>query len=102
MQRIGRWTRVKAGAEEEYREWHGKVWPELLDLISQTGTKNYSIFVHGRDLFSYLEVEDWQASIDFLAQESVAQKWQELMAPLMDASDSLAPWELLEEVFHLD
>jgi L-rhamnose mutarotase len=102
MVRIARWTRVKAGCEAEYTEWHRKVWPELLALNSRAGIRNYSIYLRGRELFSYLEVDDWDAAMQFLGGQEVAQKWQELMAPLMDASDVLAPWERLEEVFHLD
>ena len=102
IQRFGRWTRLKAGAVEEYVEWHRKVWPEILDLTSKSGIRNYSIYIHGRELFSYFEVEDYQKAIDFLAKEPAAQRWQELMAPFMDAADPIAPWQPLEEVFHLD
>jgi len=102
MVRIARWTRVKAGCEAEYKKWHREVWPGLLALMSHAGIRNYSIYMHGRDLFSYLEVDDWDAAIQYLGQQEVAQRWQELMAPLMDASDALSPWLRIEEVFHTD
>ena len=102
MERIARRTCVKAGCEADYKEWHRKVWPQLLALICQSGIRNYSIYMHGRELFSYLEAEDWEAAVQFLGRQEVAQKWQELMAPYMDASDVLSPWQRLEEVFHLE
>jgi L-rhamnose mutarotase len=101
MVRIARWTRVRPGCEADYQKWHREVWPELLALNSRSGIRNYSIYMHGRDLFSYLEVDDWDAAMQYLGQQEVAQRWQELMAPLMDAPDLLSPWQL-EEVFHLD
>lgn len=102
MPRIGRRTRLKPDAIEAYKEWHRKLWPELRALISQSGIRNYTIYLSGNELFSYLEVEDWQRAIDFLSKQDIAQEWQQLMVPLMDASDPLAPWQVLEEVFHLD
>ena len=102
MERIGRWTRLKPECVEEYRRRHCQVWPEILELTRQAGIRNYSIYLHGRDLFSYLEVEDWQEAIRLLASEPVSQRWQDLMAPLMDAPDFQMPWVRLEEVFHLD
>jgi len=100
MERIGRWTRLKAGSEEPYKEWHRKVWPELLAMNSQAGIRNYSIYLRGRELFSYLEVDDWEAAMKFLGSQEVCQRWQELMAPFMDAADAISPWQRLEEVFH--
>ncbi len=101
MQRIGRVTRLKAGAEEDYKSWHREVWPELIALISQSGIKNYTIYLSGQQLFSYLEVDDWQTAIEFLGRQPVAIEWQKLMSPFMEADDPIAPWQLLEEVFHL-
>lgn len=102
MQRIGRWTRLKPGCVEEYKRWHRQVWPEIVALTRRAGVSNYSIFIHGHELFSCLEVEDWAAAIQTLASDPVSQRWQELMAPLMDAADPQMPWMPLEEVFHQD
>ncbi len=102
MQRIGRWTRLKPGAVEEYRRWHRQPWQEILDVTRRAGIHNYSIYLHGNELFSYLEVDDWQEAIRALNSEPVSAKWQELMAPFMDAADAEAPWVMLEEVFHMD
>jgi L-rhamnose mutarotase len=63
---------------------------------------NYTIFMDGCDLFSYLEVEDWAAAIEMLASSPVGQRWQALMAPLMNAEDPTMPWRPLEEAYHQD
>jgi len=102
MQRIGRWTKLKAGLEEEYVRTHREIWPEMKDVIAASGIRNYSVFIRGRELFSYFEVEDLQATYDFLEQQPIAQKWQSAMAHLMDVEDEVMPWQPIEEVFHLD
>ena len=102
MQRIGRWTRLKPDAIEEYRRWHRQPWPEITDITRQAGIRNYSIYIRGNELFSYLEVDDWQTAVRGLAAQPLSDEWQKLMAPFMDADEPEAPWMMLEEVFHLD
>jgi L-rhamnose mutarotase len=102
MQRIGRTTWLKPGREAEYRDWHGKVWPEMLALVRDAGIRNYTIFIDGRQLFSYLEVEDFEKASAIIDAAEVSARWQALMAPLMDAVDAISPWRRLEEVFHSD
>jgi len=77
------------------------MWPELAGLISQSGIRNYTIYLYDQQLFSYLEVDDWQKAMDFLAKQPIAVEWQKLMSPLMEADDPSSPWQLMEEVFHL-
>lgn len=101
MIRIGRIALLKEAAIVEYKTWHSTVFPELLELISQAGIRNYSVFLSDRILFSYLETDDWAASADYLSHQSVCVAWQRLMAPLMDAEDPLSPWKVIDEIFHL-
>jgi L-rhamnose mutarotase len=100
--RLGRRTRVKEAALAEYREWHKKVWPELLALNTAAGVRNYTIFLDGTTLFSYCEVDDPSAAQQLMMQSELGARWQALMAPFMDADDPNAPWTELEEVFHQD
>jgi L-rhamnose mutarotase len=102
MQRVGRWTKLKAETVPEYIRAHQELWPEMKAAIEKSGIRNYSIYLRGCELFSYFEVEDLQAANAFLSTQAVAEKWQQAMAPFMDAADALAPWESMEEVFHLD
>jgi L-rhamnose mutarotase len=101
-QRIGRRTRVKADAVGAYRDWHKRVWPEIVELTREAGVRNYTIFMDGAELFSYFEVDDLAAAMAFLSGSEVSDRWQALMAPLMDAPSAASPWQVLEEVFHQD
>jgi len=102
MQRVATFMLVKEGMEERYREEHRHVWPEVLEGITRYGIENYSIFMMGRMLFSYFEVEDLDRAM--AAADPVNQKWQEHMAPLMDVGSGVQDGSTvcLEEVFHLD
>ena len=42
---------VRPGYEEEYRERHDEIWPEMLEALRAAGISNYNIFRHGLTLF---------------------------------------------------
>lgn len=104
MQRVATFMLVKEGKEEEYREAHRNVWPEILEGIERAGIRNYSIFMMGRQLFSYFEVEDLDKAMAMVAADPINQKWQEYMTPLMDVGSGVKDGSTayLEEVFHID
>lgn len=102
MQRVGRRSRLKPGAVDEYLRAHREIWLEMQNAIQQAGIYNYSIYLNGLDLFSYFEVDDLERASECLSQQPIAQKWQDEMSGFMDADDALMPWRLMEEVFHLD
>ena len=104
MQRVATLMVVKEGKEEEYREAHRNVWPEILEGIERAGIRNYSIFMMGCQLFSYFEVEDLDKAMVMIAADPINQKWQEHMAPLMDVGSGVKDGSTvyLEEVFHID
>ena len=104
MQRIGFVMRVRPGQEAEYRRRHQAVWPEMLRALKDAGCSNYSIFMRGRELFAYLEVEDFDVFRQTLAVNEGSQRWEAHMAGIME--QAILPetgfHELLPEVFHLD
>ena len=102
MQRIARRTRLHAGSELEYQKMHDEIWPGVSAAIEQAGIRNYAIFRDGLDLFAYFETEDFKAASDFLSSHAESQRWQQALAPLMDAPDALAPWANLETVWRQD
>ena len=57
--KVGLHTRLKAGAEERYEEYHRNVWPEVLEANRRVGVTKYVIFRDGLDLFHYIECEDF-------------------------------------------
>lgn len=99
MQRIGRIGRLQPGKAAEYIRLHREMSSELREAHVRAGIKNFSIYLHGDELFSYLEVEDWQAAYDALINDPVVQPWSALMRTLL--AEPL-PWPELDEVFHRD
>jgi L-rhamnose mutarotase len=104
MQRIGFVMRLLPGAEDEYRRRHAAVWPEMLAELKSAGAANYSIFLHGADLFGYLEVEDLDLFRSYLATSDVNARWQRDMASLIDPlTDPATGFHTrIPEVFHLE
>lgn len=99
MQRIGRIGKLKPGASQEYIRLHREFPSHLRETLNQSGIKNFSIYIHGDELFSYLEVEDWDAALSQLEADPPTKEWSELMRTLLDEP---LPWLVLEEVFHVD
>jgi len=104
MQRVATYMVVKEGMEEEYRRRHANVWPEILVGIKRAGIRNYSIFMRGRELFSYFEVDDLEKAMALVRADPNNQRWQDYMAPLMEVSSGVKDGSTvyLGEIFHLD
>ena len=105
MQRVCWTLRVKAECMEAYREAHGRVWPEMLQALCETGWRNYSIFLREDGLLiGYLETEDFAAAKAGMAALEVNSRWQKTMAPYFEDLEGQADerMQAIEEVFHLD
>jgi len=104
LERVAFRMRVKEGQEAEYQLRHFSVWPEMLRALKTAGCSNYSIFMSGRDLFAYMEVDDFERFKHELSANSDSQRWEAGIAPIMD--QAIQPetgfHEVLPEVFHLD
>jgi L-rhamnose mutarotase len=74
---------VRPGCEEEYKQRHDDLWPEMDATLRKSGIRNYHIFRHGLKLFGYFETDDLQATIDYLKADPINAKWSESMAPIM-------------------
>jgi L-rhamnose mutarotase len=104
MQRIAFLMKIRPGTEAEYRRRHQHVWPELLADLKRAGCQNYSIYLHGTDLFAYMEVEDFSRYLESMASSQASQRWEEQMADILiretETETGFPP--RLAEVFHLD
>ncbi len=89
MQRIATYMAVKPGMEERYRQEHANIWPEVLEGITRFGIRNYSIFMHGRELYSYFEVEDLQKTMAMASADPDNQRWQVHMADFFDVGPGM-------------
>jgi L-rhamnose mutarotase len=89
MQRIATYMAVKPGMEARYRQEHAHIWPEVLEGITRFGIRSYSIFMHGRELYSYFEVEDLQKTMEMAAVDPANQRWQVHMADFFDVGPGM-------------
>ena len=53
------------------------------------GIHNYSIFMHGRELYSYFEVEDLDRTMNLAAADPDNQRWQVHMADFFDTGPGI-------------
>jgi L-rhamnose mutarotase len=105
MERVCFVRKVKPHRIAEYKEWHKRVWPDMLDAIRETGWHNYSLFLRDDGLLvGYFETLDYDSAVAGLASREVNLRWQREMAPFFEDVPSRRLDESLsrlEEVFHL-
>jgi L-rhamnose mutarotase len=107
MSRHGQVIRLKPGKLEEYRKYHAKVWPGVLDMISKCNIRNYSIYHRDGFLYAYFEYtgRDFKADMAKMAADPTTQEWWAIMNPLQQPVESRAEgewWAEMDEVFHTD
>lgn len=91
------------GMEAEYRRRHDALWPELVDLLHETGISDYSIFLDPQTLylFGVLRI-DQPMRMEELPKHPVMQLWWDYMKDIMDSNPDHSPVSVpLTEVFHL-
>lgn len=91
------------GQAKEYKRRHDELWPELADLLTNTGIHNYSIFLdeETNTLFGVLDIEN-PAALDELPKHPVMQRWWAYMSDIMAANLDNSPVSIpLKEVFYL-
>jgi len=103
MPRIAFKMKLHPGQTEEYKRRHDQLWPELAELLHETGIHNYSIFLDEETLalFGVLDIEN-PARLDDLPSHPVMQRWWEYMADIMETNPDQSPKSVpLREVFYL-
>ncbi len=75
---------VLEGKLDEYIKRHNEIWPEMLEVLSEAGIVNYTIWNVGNELFGYYECEK---GIDFAAkvqsESPTVDRWNEYMKDVM-------------------
>ena len=92
-----------AGCEAEYKKRHDEIWPELSQLLRDSGISNYSIHLDEDTsiLFGYLERRD-DHRMDDLPDHPVMKKWWAYMKDIMAYNSDGTPVAIaLSEVFHM-
>jgi L-rhamnose mutarotase len=95
---------LKPGTIAEYKKRHDAIWPELAELLHDSGIRDYSIFLDEETLalFAVLKLTD-DSRRDALPDHPVMRKWWDYMAPLMEVHPDNRPLEWpLTPLFHLD
>lgn len=95
--------KLNKGQHAEYKRRHDALWPELEELLKQTGISDYSIFLDEQtnDLIGMLKVEN-QQSLDTLPHHPVMKKWWAYMKDIMETNADNSPVSIpLKEVFYL-
>lgn len=104
MQRYAFKMHLVAGAAAEYQRRHDAIWPELARLLTNSGIRNYSIFLDAETnvLYGYLERRSDHTMAE-LPRHPVMRRWWKHMADLMRTEPDGTPVAIpLGEVFHLD
>lgn len=86
MERIMLHTRLAPGMEEAYEAVHSSIPDELDALLRKSGVHAWRIFRKGRDLFHYVEVDDYAAFLRATADHPVNVAWQQRMGQFLEVA----------------
>jgi L-rhamnose mutarotase len=103
MSRLAFKMKLFPGFEAEYKKRHDEIWPDLVELLKQSGISEYSIFLdeETNSLFGVLDITDVK-NMDNLPQHEVMQRWWKYMADIMKSNPDHSPVSVpLKEVFYL-
>lgn len=104
MKRLAFKMKLKPNTSEAYTKRHNAIWPELKELLKETGVSEYSIFLdeETNTLFAFQKVSGEGGSQE-LADNPIVKKWWAFMADIMDTNPDSSPISIpLEEVFYMD
>jgi L-rhamnose mutarotase len=95
--------KLHPGQEAEYRRRHDEIWPELIDLLQQSGVSDYSIWLDEDThiLFGTL-TRTMTHDMAALPDHPVMKKWWAHMADIMATNADNSPISIdLKPVFHM-
>lgn len=104
MERMAFKMFLKPGCEQEYEKRHGEIWPELKQLIQESGVYDYSIFWDKETniLFAVQKATGEGGSQD-LGTNPIVQKWWKYMADIMETNPDNSPISIpLPELFYME
>lgn len=104
MQTIAFKMKLKPGFREEYRKRHEAIWPELRELLSNSGVYDYSIFLDEEtDILFAVQKQSGEQSSQDLGSTAIVQRWWAYMADIMETNPDNSPVSIpLLPVFHMD
>ena len=91
-----------------YRDYHQRVWPEVLDSLRSAGVERMEILICGRRLVMLLELNNGldigRVFATHAASNPRVQEWERLMQSLQEPSADAPPgewWAVMEPLFKL-
>lgn len=104
MERVAFKMRVFAGREAEYKKRHDEIWPELAELLSAFGIRDYSIFHDPEtNILFATHLKTGRSRLDELFAQPLMRKWFVMMSDIMDTNPDTTPVQVpLVPVFHMD
>ena len=91
----------------EYKKYHEKVWPEVVQSIRTAGIVNMEIYLFGRRMFMIMEVNEnfsFEQKTKIDQANPKVQEWERLMWKFQEALPEARPgekWVLMERIFKL-
>jgi len=95
------------GLIQEYKEYHNKVWPEVLKSIRDSGINSMEIYMTGNRLFMIMETDDsfsFEKKGRMDEKNEKVQEWEKLMWKYQQALPNSKPgekWLLMDRIFTL-
>ena len=107
LKRYGSVIKVKPELLDQYKELHAHTWSGVLEQISESNIRNYSIYLKDDYLFAYFEYvgDNFEKDMVKMAEDSTTQAWWKLTDPMqlpLETRKEGEWWASMEEVFHTD
>lgn len=75
---------VKPGKLAEYQRRHAEIWPEMVDVLTEAGIVNYTIWNVGDELFGYYEcAKGFKHAATVQNNSETVDRWNEYMKDVM-------------------
>jgi L-rhamnose mutarotase len=92
----------------EYKRYHERVWPEIVQSIKASGIHDMEIYLLGTRMFMIMEVDEkfsFEAKGEADRWNPKVQEWENLMWKFQKALPQAKPgekWMLMERIFKLE
>ena len=92
----------------EYKRYHQRVWPEIVQSIKDSGIEDMEIYLRGTRMFMIMEVSEsfsFEAKAKADSANPRVQQWEQLMWKFQQALPQAKPgekWLLMETIFKLE
>jgi L-rhamnose mutarotase len=95
---------LKEGCEEEYAKRYNALWPDLKELLKETGVVDFSIYWdrETNGLYAF-QTFTKNCVVDSIDNNLIMQKWWEFMSDIVKVNTDNQPVVVpLDEMFHID